>query len=168
MPKNIADNNITIGDVVFSWSVKEYEQYVRDRRWYLIAGGIGALLLVYAVLAANYLFALVVILFAIVMYLHDIQTPIDIPFAITTTGIVLGSKYYRYSELNNFWIIYNQNGVKNLYFSLNGAIKHRLQVPFLDTDPIPVRDYLLQYLPEDLEQEEEPLSDTWARILKIH
>ncbi len=168
MPKSLNDPNHSIGDVIFSWPIKEYEQFARDRRWYFVMGGLGIVLLAYSVLSANYLFALIVILFAIVMYLHDIQAPLDLPFAITSTGIVLGTKYYRYSELTNFWIIYNPNEVKSLYFSLGNSIKHRLQVPLLDNDPVMIRDYLLQYIPEDLEQEDEPLSDRMSRILKIH
>ena len=86
MPKNVADNNLTIGEVVFSWSVKEYEQYVRDRRWYLVAGGIAAILLIYAVLSANYLFALIVILFAIVMSRIGLQSTISLLGWLKTTG----------------------------------------------------------------------------------
>ncbi len=168
MPKDITRVDVPLGEIVFNWEVKEYEKYVRDRRWYIVMGGIGVLLVAYALFTANYLFALIIILFAIVMYLHDMQDPIDIPFAITTTGIVLGVKHYRYSELTNFWLIYNPNEVKNLYFTLNNTIKHRLQVPLLDNDPLAIREYLLRYIPEDLDQEEEPLSDKWARILKIH
>jgi hypothetical protein len=154
MPKDITRVDVPLGDVVFTWEVNEYEKYIRDRRWYMIMGGLGVLLVAYAVFSANYLFALIIILFAIVMYLHDIQTPLAIPFAITSTGIILGVKHYRYSELANFWLIYNPSEVKNLYFTLNNSIKHRLQIPLLDNDPLQIRDYLLQYLPEDLDQEE--------------
>jgi hypothetical protein len=96
------------------------------------------------------------------------QEPMDVYFAITETGINLGKKYYRCNELSNFWLIYNPPEVKNLYFGLNSVVKHRLQVPLLDFDPRPIREYLNQFLTEDLEQEEEPLSDRLARILKIH
>jgi len=95
------------------------------------------------------------------------QEPIELFFAITETGIVLGNKYYRYSELANFWVIYNPPEVKTLYFSLNKMVKHRLQVSLDNYDPRPIRDYLGQYLEEDLEQEEEPLSDRFARLFRL-
>ncbi len=157
-----------MGKVVYEWLVKEYEQYEHSRRWYLIAGLLGSACLVYAIATANYLFALILALFAIVLYLHEMQTPLEVYFAITETGIILGKKYYRYSELSNFWLIYNPPEVKTLYFRLNNFVKHRLQVPLLDYDPRPIRNYLNQFITEDLEQEDEPLSDRMARILKIH
>jgi hypothetical protein len=38
----------------------------------------------------------------------------------------------------------------------------------MDFDPRPIRDYLSQYLTENFDEEEEPLSDKMARLLKIH
>jgi hypothetical protein len=131
-------------------------------------GGVALLLVGYAFVSANYLFALIIVLFVIILYLHNLQEPLAVPFAITTAGIIVGKKFYRYSELKNFWIIYQPPLVKNLYFTLNQVFRHRLQVPLLDHDPRPIRDYLSQYLSEDLEQEEEPLSDRMARLFKLH
>ncbi|MBI5728667.1 MAG: hypothetical protein HY983_00245 [Candidatus Magasanikbacteria bacterium] len=168
MPKDLTKENAPVGKVVYEWLVKEYEQYERSRRWYLIAGLLGVVCLVYAVATANYLFALILVLFAIVLYLHEMQPPLNVYFAITETGIILGKKYYRYSELADFWLIYNPPEVKTLYFRLNNMVKHRLQIPLLDYDPRPIRNYLNQFLSEDLEQEDEPVSDRMARILKIH
>ena len=107
-----------------------------------MAGISAAALVVFALLTANYLFALVIVLFGIVMFMHDMQEPLEVYFALTDTGIILGKKYYRYSELQSFWLIYNPPEVKNLYFTLNGLVKHRLQVPLLDYDPRAIRDHL--------------------------
>jgi hypothetical protein len=167
MSINIAKENANIGKIIYQWKIKEYEQYEQGRTWYLMMGIATLLLMVFGVWTANYLFVLVVALFAIIMYLHGMQEPIELSFAITETGIVLGNKYYRYSELVNFWVIYNPPEVKTLYFSLNKTVKHRLQVSLDNYDPRPIRDYLSQYLEEDLEQEEEPLSDRFARLFRL-
>ncbi|MEK7213463.1 MAG: hypothetical protein AAB678_03450 [Patescibacteria group bacterium] len=168
MPQDITKEEVNLGQVIYQWSVKEYEQYERDGRWYWMMGIPGAALLVYAILAANYLFALVVVLFAIILFMHGIAEPVQVDFAITNTGLVLGRKYYKYNELSDFWIIYTPPEVKNLYFSVRTLTKHRLQISLLDNDPRPIRDYLKQYLVEDLEQEEEPLSDKIGRLFKLH
>ena len=168
MPKDLTKENINVGRVIYEWTVQEYEHYDRNRRWYMIMGGVGIALVAYGMLTENYLFALLIILFGIVLYLHDMQTPLQVPFAITETGIIVGRKYYRFSELKNFWLIYNPPEVKNLYFGLPTLIKHRIQIPLHDYDPRPIREFLSQYLTEDLEQEEEPLSDRMARLLKLH
>ncbi len=167
MPKNILKEEINIGEVQYEWTVKEYEQHERNQRWYWIMGGIGIGLAIYGVLSANYLFALITVLFGIILFMQDMVSPMDVYFAITNTGVVIGKKYYRYSELTTFWLIYNPPFTKNLYFSQNNFLHHRIQVPLYDYDPMPIRDYLNLYLEEDLDQEEEPLSERMGRILKI-
>ncbi len=170
MPKDLLrePDAVNVGRLVYEWSVKEYEEHDRERRWYVVMGSLGLGLIAFALITANYLFALIIVLFGILLYLHDLQTPLEIYFAITDTGIIVGKKFYRYSEIKNFWIIYTPPHVQNLYFGLGGMVKHRLQIPLLDFDPRPIREYLRQYLNEDLEQEEEPLSDRIARVFKLH
>ena len=167
MPKNIFKEGVNIGEAVYHWTVKEYDQHDREKGWYLIAGILGVAFVSYSIIVGNYLFALIIVLFVIILFMQDMVAPIDVDFVITNTGIVIGGKYYRYSELKNFWIIYNPPMVKNLYFSTESLVKHRLQVPLLDYDPRPIRQYLNQFLEEDLEQEEEPLSDRVGRMFKI-
>lgn len=167
MPQDIVKNEVDIGDVVFEWTVKEYEQYEHEHRWYVLMGIIGVALVAYALISGNYLFALVIVLFGIILFMHDMVEPMDIPVVITETGIVIGKKYYRYSELASFWMIYDPPAIKNLYFGMNGLFRHRIQVPLLDNDPRPIREHLNQFIEEDLEQEEEPLSDRISRLFKL-
>lgn len=167
MPKDLLKENVSTGNVVYEWWIEEYDKHEHSRRWYMVLGIILVAILAYALLSQNYLFALIVVLFGVIVYLHDMQTPMKVYFAITEVGLILGKKFYKFNELSNFWVIYNPPEVKNLYFTLSNVVKHRIQVPLLDYDPRPVRDYLKQYLTEDLEQEEEPLSERLARALKI-
>lgn len=168
MPKDIHKDEVNPGKVVFEWTVKEYEEQEREKRWYYLMGVIAVALVVYALISQNYLFALVVVLFGIILFLQDIQKPKDVYFAVTESGIIVGARFYRYSEVKNFWLIYNPPLVKSLYFTLNSLVKHRLQISLLDYDPRPIRDFLKQYLEEDLAQEDEPVSDKLGRILKLH
>ena len=107
MPQDIIKNEVDIGDVVFEWTVKEYEQHDRERRWYILMGVIGVLLVGYALISGNYLFALIIVLFGIILFMHDMVEPMEVPVVITETGIVIGKKYYRFSELASFWMIYD-------------------------------------------------------------
>lgn len=168
MPKDLTKDETNTGRVIFEWLFKEYEQYDRSKRWYIIVLILGIAMVAYALFTANYLFALVIILFGIVMYLHEMQAPMDVYFGITETGVILGKKFYKFSELEGFWIIYNPPDVKNLYFRLKNVVKFRIKIPLMDFDPNPIREYIKRYLIEESEQEEEPLSDRLARLLKIH
>lgn len=167
MPKDLTKENVNPGNIVYQWTFKEYEKYSRGRRWYMVMGLLAAVCIVYAMVSGNYLFALIIILFGIILFLQDTQEPAQMDFTITDSGIVLGAKYYPYADLDNFWLIYNPPEIKTLYFSLKNAIKHRLNIPLADVNPVELRDYLSQFLNEDLDQEEEPLSDRISRLFKI-
>ncbi len=168
MSVNLNREDASTGELVFSWTVPEYDQHDRSRQWYIIAGVIGAGLLLFSLISGNYLFTLIVVLFGIILFLQDIQPPMDVFFGITEAGIIVGDIYYPFKDIVNYWIVYNPPGVKNLYFTTNNILKHRLQVPLLDNDPRPIRDFLNQFIVEDLDQEEEPLSDRLGRVLKLH
>lgn len=168
MPINLSREKINIGKVVFAWGINEYEKHDRGRRWYLIMALVGVALLLFAIISGNYLFALIVVLFGIILFLQDMQSPAEVSFAITEAGIVVGDRYYPFKEISNYWMVYNPPEVKNIYFVTSNILKHRLQVPLLDNDPRPVRDFLNQFLVEDLEKEEEPLSDRLGRVFKLH
>ena len=167
MPQDITKTDVNTGEVIFYWTIKEYEKYARGKRWYLIMSLIAGLLILYSVLTANYLFALIIVLFGIILIMQEMNEPMEMDFAICETGIVVGTKYYPYSELEKYWIIYSPPDVKILYFELKGVVFHRLGVNLGDINPNEVRAFLNQYLFEDLENEEEPLSDRLGRLFKL-
>ncbi|MBP6859399.1 MAG: hypothetical protein KBC69_02125 [Candidatus Magasanikbacteria bacterium] len=168
MPVNLNREQANTGEVVFSWDVSEYQQHERSGRWYLTSGIIGGLLLLYSLISGNYLFTLVVVLFGIILFLQDTQPPMDVFFAITEAGIIVGELYYPFKEITSYWIVYNPPEVKTIYFTTKNVLKHRLQVNLLDNDPLPIRDFLNQFLLEDVDKEEEPLSDRLSRVFKLH
>ena len=167
MPKNLIKEDVNFGQMIFGWEINEYEEHERDKRWYIMMGVISVLLLLYAVLTANYLFALIIVLFAIILFLQDTRNPRRLPFIVAETGIILGNKFYSFSELKDFWIIYEPPMVKNLYFSTGSLVSHRLSIPLMDVDPRPIRKYLNEFLEENLDEEEEPLSDKISRTFRF-
>jgi hypothetical protein len=168
MSVNLNREEASTGEVVFAWTVNEYEEHERSKRWYITAGVIGGLLLLYSLISGNYLFTLVVVLFGIILFLQDTQSPMEVFFAITQAGIIVGEIYYPFREITSYWIVYNPPEVKNIYFITKNMLKHRLQVPLLDNDPRPIRDFLNDFLLEDVDKEEEPLSDRLGRVFKLH
>jgi len=153
--------------ILFSWEFPEFEKHKRSLGWYLSAIIIGGALLVYSVVTFNILFALIIILFIFISFLHSYQEPPVIKFEITEDGIRLGRKFFPYKELSKFWIVYDPPKVKNLYLDFKSFIKPTLSVPLLDQNPISIRKFLLENLEEDLEKEEEDLSDSIGKILKL-
>ncbi len=167
MPKDLTRENAVIGATLYEWEIQEYEPYQRDRRWYIIAGVIGSLFLVYALFTGNNLFFLIVLLLAIIIYLQAVQKPLTLMFAITENGVIVGRKFYNFKEIQNFWILYDPPQVKNLYLRTNIGFKNVLQIPLYDYDPQAVQAVLLQYVAQDTAQEDESLSTKIMRVLKI-
>ena len=162
MPKKTKSNEKPI-----KWSFREYEKYERSRGWYLLAAIIGGFILIYSVLTANFLFALIIIMIGIILIINHHHDPSQIQFEINKQGIKLGKKEYKYNELENFWIIYQPPEIKTLYFNFKSTLKPRLSIPLTDENPVHIKAFLRQHLEEDIEQENEPASETLGRLFKL-
>jgi hypothetical protein len=167
MPKIISEDTL-IGDVLHQWTVQEYEPHDRGSSWYAIMGTIAGLLVLFGMFTGNFLFALVVVLASIILFVQGKQDPLKVSFAITALGVIVGNRFYPYSELYSFYIIYNPPEVKMLYVETKGLTRPLLRIPLGENNPIEVRSTMRKYLEEDIDQEEEPTGDTLARRWRIH
>lgn len=166
MSELIKENTI-LGNPLHEWTIQEYEQYERGKRWYILMGIIGVISLLYALISGNFLFALVIVLFAIILFLQSHQHPPQLPFVITDLGLIVGRRFHPYTELENFSIVYRPPEVKVIFFETKSALEPTLRIPLLDVDPIEIRFSLLEYLPENTGREDEPISDQIARNLRL-
>ncbi len=154
------------GNVLFSWTFSEFAKHDRSRNWYVWASvAVGALLL-YAIFAHNYIFGLVIIIAGLTIAMFH-RSDNEITVAISEDGILVNSNFYEYKSLRNFFIIYQPPLAKTLYFQPKNILNPRIPAALVDQDPVAIRKVLLRYLPEDLEQEDEPLSDQISRFFKL-
>ena len=167
MPEQINDSSL-IGQTLHEWTIQEYEQHQRGTAWYIIMFILGTFLVVFSLLKGNFLFALVIMLFAIILFLQTKQAPLQLVFRITDLGVIVGNRFYSYSELDSFYFIYQPPQVKTLYFETKSAFRPLLPIPLLDVNPLDVRTSLLEFLSEDVEKEQEPVSDQIARNWRFH
>lgn len=165
MPQRITAQTLT-GDPIFQWVVEEYERHVRGTLWHVLTISVGILLVIYALATDNFLFAIIIILSGIILFLQSAVEPAKVPFAITELGIVLGNRFYEYNEFRAFYMIYNQE-TQTLFFDTKAALRPDLRIPMGDQDPVEIREELQAMLQEDLEKEE-PLADRAARHWKMH
>jgi hypothetical protein len=165
------DNNTDSASALpktISWQVPEHEELERDKRWYVVASTIAVIFIIYALFTGNFLFAVIVILASFIIVLLDGQVPRLISIRLAGDGVSIGSKIYDYDNLKNFSIVYKPKlEVKNLYIEFKSSVKHRLSLPLQDMNPLPIRKYLLQYLPEDTERVNQPLSEGLGKLFKI-
>jgi hypothetical protein len=167
MPKKLSEQPIT-GETLHEWTIQEYEQHERALLWYILMLSVGLAMVLFAMFTGNFLFAVIIILFAIILFLQSHQLPPQVAFKITELGVILGDRFYPYSEFDSFYIIYQPPEVKTLYLTHKSIYRPMLRIPLLDENPVETRHTLREFLSEDLEKEEEPMADRVARNWRIH
>lgn len=156
------------GRILTQWSFPEYDRPERGPAWYTIALLIIGVLMTYALLDSNFLFALIILLFAFILFTHHRSEPLTIPFAIYERGVQIGDRFYLYRELESFAIIYEPPIVERLYIIPRDAfIRREIGIPLLGKDPIEIRSLLIDMVKEDLEREAESTNDIITRLLKL-
>ena len=150
------------------WKVPEYDKLNKGKGWYVFYSIIAFLLILYSFLSGNFLFAVIIIIAAIVIVLRDGQEPNFVKISLTEEGVIVGRKFYDYDEFKNFSIVYKpKQEIKNLYFEFNNSLKPRLSIPLKKMNPLLIRKNLLRYLPEDLDRTDRPLSEELGKLLKL-
>ncbi len=162
------NKNTDFGKKIIGWKISEYDKHKREKNWYIIAGIVGVIFLIYSFFSGNFLFAAIIIIGTLVIIIHDGQEPIKVDFSITDEGLVVGKNFYDYDVIKDFSIVYKpRENIKNLYFEFKNTIKPRLSIPLGNMNPLPIRENLLKYLPEDLERTDQPLSEALAKLFKL-
>ncbi len=168
MPINLnLEPKTNIGSVKLSWTFKEFEPRERSKRWWLIASLVTLTMLVYAVLTGNFLFALILLMGTILFINENKRQPRQLDCKLTSLGLVVGKKFWRWSELDEFWIAYHPPEIANLYVLPKSVLDPRLSIPLQKTNPLTVRQELKKFLKEDITKEDEPTSEALAKLLKL-
>jgi hypothetical protein len=166
--ESIKDTSKAPSEIFFSWIVDEYDTHQRTIVWYAAAGLISFFLLIFAVFTKNFLFAVIIIIAALIFVLRDNDSPEKVRISIVDEGLMIGQKFYDFDDFKNFAVVHKPSiEVKNLYFEFKNPIRHRLSIPLEGTDPLQIRKILLKYLPEDLERTDPPLSEQLSKKFRL-
>lgn len=162
-----------VSEAVFFWSFPDGIKYKRNVWWYVVSLIVLGLLIAWSLAEGrwfgdrNYIFAVFLVLFYLVAILNNFHAGKEMEFIITPDGVKLADRFYYYKEFDNFYIIYEEGGVRSLYLEFINPLKGRIVAPLLAQDPVAIRDFLLKYLREDLDREVEPLSERVRHWLKF-
>ncbi|MGI6373967.1 MAG: hypothetical protein ACOX0C_01390 [Patescibacteria group bacterium] len=175
----MAKNNQTLPTFV-QWEVPEYRTPERGKNWYIIAGIIAAFFVFFSLFAfegwrlvflgarSNFLFIVIIIISVAVLYFQEQSPAMMVRIKLGPEGINVGKKFHYYKEFKNFSVLYlPKESIKRLYFEFKSSTKMRLSFPLRSLDPSLVRKFLAQYLKEDFERKNEPLSEQLTKLLKL-
>lgn len=157
----------TYGQELLAWLTYDRPTYQRGPRWYWGMGALCLGLLIYAVASANFLFALIVLMCAIIVYLSTLAEPRIIRVAVTETGVVVGKRFHPFRDIARFWFVYEPPTVRNLYLQTRGGFGSRMAVDVGEMNPNDVRLVLGDFVAEEMVDSDEPMADILSRVLKI-
>lgn len=152
--------------IVFSWMAPEYLQYKKSRKWYLLAAFAFAVIFLWGFLSGSWTMVLALAVFGgVYEYIHRFHPPRSLRIVISELGIRVGEKFYPFSHIQAFWIIYH-DGLKTLNFRIAKHFFADLVIQLQNQDPVEIRHYLVTQIPE-WEGKNEQFTDTLLRVLKL-
>ncbi|PIR70611.1 MAG: hypothetical protein COU46_00540 [Candidatus Niyogibacteria bacterium CG10_big_fil_rev_8_21_14_0_10_42_19] len=151
--------------LLLSWTAYEYTYAPKPSEWYWALGILTFAFLVIAYLLNNFLFGVLVIISGFTLALYAARLPKKIKFAISPRGILIENRLYPYQSLRSFWIEYSPPHKQELIILSKKVVVPKLIMPFEDTDPVKMREILINFLPENYI--ENSLADALAKLIKF-
>jgi len=151
---------------VFEWTAPEYIRYEKDSRWFMIAGVVATGLIFYGVVWGSPFFSIAIAVLVAVYYLQHQKNPRQIQIKLSYMGIKIDQKFFPFSNLKSFWIVYNPPEVTTLHFKTVKNINAELTIQLAEIDPAPIREFLARQLPEE-EGKGESFVDILVRIFRL-
>lgn len=137
---------------LFSWSVPEYESREYSIHWFLIIGAIALVFVLVGIVNGNIFFAVLIGLAYAVMVLYAKRVPRDLQVTITREGMLLGTAFHPFKELQSFWI-FESSDVRELSLETGHTMIPFVRIPLGNADAEKIRTCLSGFLPEKEHQE---------------
>lgn len=151
---------------LFEWNAPEYVHYEKDRRWFIVAGLVAMGFIFYGIIWGSPFFSIAIAVLSAVYYLQHTKPPRKIKIKISAMGIKIDTKFFPFSNLKSFWIVYNPPEVTTLHFKTVNHINAELTIQLADTDPSQMREFLARQLPEE-EGKGEGFVNMLVRIFRL-
>ncbi len=158
---------IDAGAPMMSWEAWDSPPIERSKSWYILASIFGLFLILYALFTNNFIFGVIVLMFAVIMLMQDLKKPARLPVHVTTRGLVFGSDFYKFEDIRDFSLTYDPPHINTLYVSFHGGINPMISIGLEDLNPNEIRQILLPFIFENLEREGESLTDVLHRVYKM-
>ncbi len=149
-----------------TWSAPEFVHYPKSKTWFIIMSAAGVALVAYFLFQKDFLTAVLFICLLVLMLYFSKAKPKTINIELDSLGIKIGVLKLPYKQIKSFWIIYEPPEVKTLNFETTAYLNRNISLQLEQKDPVQIRKFLLEYLPEDLDKEES-VTDKLARKLKF-
>ena len=151
--------------VLISWAAPGYKEHSKGVVWYAVATLSLLGILWYSLMSGSWSTAVVFLLFAGVYVMSMQHKSPDVMSGITELGVQHGTKFYPFSRIKGYWVVYKPPEVKVLHIQLVGK-KEDISIELGNQSPVQVRNLLSREIPE-IEGKGEPFLNYVTRILKL-
>lgn len=149
-----------------TWEAPEFIHYPKSVWWFVAIAIIGTGLVIYFLFQKDFLTAVLFVLLLLLIFFFGKQKPKELHIELDGIGAKVNQTRIPYKQLKNFWLVYEPPEVKTLNFETTARFNRFLTLQLRNEDPVKIRKFLLEYLPEDLERGEQ-FADKLARTLKF-
>jgi hypothetical protein len=165
LPESALHTESIHNKILLQWQGPEYENYPKDRRWYITASLVLAAIIAYALITNSPLMAITFILIGIVGFTYLEKDPAVFTYSINEHGIIAERDIYDFEDIKSFWIFYKEPHQRILSLHSAGLLIPYVHIPIHQIDSEEVRQLLLQFIPEKRQQPS--AIDTMERLLHI-
>ena len=147
------------------WETPEYEHFDKDIGWFKGVIIITVITVILSLLFKNIFLALILLVGGFTVMLFGAREPQMMTVKLTRKGILINKDLYRYEKLNSFCISdqHGEERAHKLIIEADRTFIPHMVILLNNVDEEAVRDYLLQYLPE--EHHEESFADVLFDIV---
>jgi len=135
------------------WTAPEFVKYEKGKKWFVLVAIISLAIMIIAILSKNFLWVVITILIALVVYIYASKEPRKIKFSISGKGIQINQRIYRFDDLKSFWIFYEPPEIKELSLRSKKTFMPYIKIPLNKQNPTEIRRLLLKFLPEGKHRE---------------
>jgi len=133
---------------VLRWSGYEHEHIERGSDWFIALGVVTLCIAVVAILLNDALFAILVIMAAIIIAMLANIPPAITEFEISRRGIRVGRNLHRYEEIISFWVEDENEAAPMLLVDTTKIMSPNLVIPLEGVDAEEVRSFLKHHATE--------------------
>lgn len=135
--------------VAVEWKGQEFEFSPKSPTWYWTIGIVSVGSAIAALIADNFLFAIILVLAGMTVSLLGSRRPAEHHFRITDRGIHVGDQLFRYDNIVHFAV--EETEPKKLLFELRHGLVKVMTVPLANADHRAVRQELKNRNIEEIE-----------------
>ncbi len=158
------DDDVEDVATLLEWRASEHTHRPKSARWFIVLAIFIAALVGWFLFTFNFIGALTTALVGGLTYWVAQQKPVQVRYRILVDGVAIGTILYHFRDLAAFNIVYEPDETRTVIIRSQRRFSPLLHLEIGETDPVAIRDVLLEFLPED-QNLQEPLVDILARRL---